>query len=103
MSSLPEAVQTLKSKIVDSISDMRDTFTTHEITLYVAKKYQREYFAAGHSLSCEDGSPFKRIHSNVAEALQSSGRVNPTTHVSSKDIFGRSNQAMQWEKTKVLG
>ena len=81
-----------------TISQMPDSFDSHEFILHLAQENQRFYIEA---LYCyrDAGSPFMVAHNELAKHLQEYPElINYVGMVQSKNIFGQVNACAAWEK-----
>lgn len=92
------AIDNLKQHYPDIIADMKSPFTSHEFILMLARSHQGLYikFLAEYA---DNESPFMSAHGQLAKLIGTfEDLVERDKYVSSKDIFGNSNDAMKWHK-----
>ena len=89
----------LENEYQQVVDVMPDPFTSHEFILELARRHQRLYidslYTYRNTLNPAD-SPFQVVHGQLAERLR--GFADYVDHVSSTDIFGKSNTCARWRK-----
>ena len=85
------------------ITQMPESFTSHEFIQKLAQQHQVPYIEALHSyrdsLYLERPAPFKAVHSILAQRLNAHPeRVISRCNVPSVDIFGQTSDCAQWKK-----
>lgn len=89
----------LYDEIPKAIKSMRSIFTSHELILEIAQHNQSEYIDALAAYK-QTGRPFLYVHQQLSIRLKKyEGKTIKNIGIKpSKDIFGKSNTCLYWEK-----
>ena len=95
----------LFAKYPNLISQMPDTFTSHQFIQHLAQVEQKLYIEALYD--CRDKrrsgkrAPFLIVHGILAQQLlEHPDLIGKVRDVNSRDIFGESNSSSEWRKRK---
>lgn len=89
----------LYNQIPEALESMSSVFNSHELILHLAQKNQKEYINALFAYR-DTEHPFMHVHKQISSHLRKyeSDKLKSLDHKPSKDIFGKENTSLTWEK-----
>ena len=89
----------LYNQVPSAIEVMSSKFNSHELILEIAQNNQAEYIEALAAYK-DSEHPFMHVHKQLSSYLRKfeGDKLKSLGHQPSKDIFGKPNTCLTWEK-----